>query len=56
MSVRAYPAADKDDSSVYSPDIELFFSPSQLETLFAQIDQSVLQARIDELNAQAYEY
>lgn len=56
LSVRAYPAADKNDSSVYSPDIELFFSPSQLETLFAQIDQSVLQARVDELNAQAYEY
>lgn len=46
--------AKKDDTA--SPKMDIYFTPSQLEALLETIDQDEFQARVDELNRQAYEW
>ncbi|AEE17494.1 hypothetical protein [Treponema brennaborense] len=54
--VRLLPGPDTADSEVYSPKVELYFSPAQLRDFCAAIDQSALQALVDEREAKAYAY
>lgn len=54
--LRALPGPDKTDSTVYSPTIRAFFSPTQLEALYEILNQDALQALIDELNTKAFVY
>lgn len=42
------------EDDVSSPVMNLYFTPSQLESLVEIIDQDEFQARVDELNRQAY--
>lgn len=44
------------DDEAYSPVMNLYFTPSQLENLVEIIDQDAFQARVDELNRQAFEW
>lgn len=54
--LKALPAPDQDEPDVFSPTIEIFFSPAQLEALYEILRQDALQALVDELNAKAYAY
>ena len=57
MHERHYRAAtQQSDSSMFSPNVDLYFSPSQLEALMEITDFEVIQMKIDELNKQAYEF
>lgn len=46
---------DKNDDAP-SPIVDLYFSPSQLEALVELVNQDEFQARVDELNRQAFEW
>lgn len=54
--MKALPAPDKEESDVFSPTIEVYFSPAQLEALYEVLNQEALQAAVDELDAKAYAY
>lgn len=56
FTVKLVPGPDKNDSTVYSPSSTLYMSPTQVQTLCEVIDQDVLQAMVDDLNARANEY
>lgn len=48
--------ADAKDDDASSPVMNLYFSPSQLEALCEIVNQDEFQARVDELNRQAYQW
>ena len=52
----AEPADDRDASDVQSPALKLYFSPSQLETLLAVIDEQALRSEVDTLNEKAFTF
>ena len=54
--MKALPAPDKDEPDVFSPTVEVYFSPAQLEALYEILNQEALQALIDELDERAYAY
>lgn len=54
--LKTLPAPDRDEPDVYSPTIEVYFSPAQLEALYEILNQDALQALVDELNEKAYAY
>lgn len=54
--MKALPAPDKEEPDVYSPTVEVYFSPAQLEALYEILNQEALQAKVDELDAKAYAY
>ena len=54
--LKAHSSPDNEDSSVYSPVLFLYFSPSQLESLQMILNQEHLQSFVDELNKKAYQY
>lgn len=54
--VKALPAPDKDEPDVFSPTVEVYFSPAQLEALYEILNQDRLQSLVDELDERAYAY
>ena len=52
----AEPADDKEDSSAQSPAVHLYFSPSQLESLFEITGREALCEQVDELNKKAFTF
>ena len=54
--LKALPAPDKEEPDVYSPTVEVYFSPAQLEALYEILNQDTLQALIDDLDEKAYAY
>ena len=45
-----------EEEYVSSPNIEMFFSPSQLETLITVIDYEAIYAKVEELKTEAYSW
>ena len=54
--MKALPAPDREEPDVYSPTVEVYFSPAQLEALYEVLNQETLQAAVDELDVKAYAY
>ena len=54
--IKALPAPDREEPDVYSPTIEVYFSPAQLEAIYELLNQEALQALVDELDEKAYAY
>ena len=54
--MKALPAPDREEPDVYSPTVEVYFSPAQLEALYEVLNQETLQAAVDELDVMAYAY
>lgn len=54
--IKALPAPDREEPDVYSPTIEVYFSPAQLEALYEILNQEALQALVNELDEKAYAY
>ena len=54
--MKALPAPDREEPDVYSPTIEVYFSPAQLEAIYELLNQEALQALVDELDEKAYAY
>ena len=44
------------EENVSSPNVDLFFSPSQLETLLSVVDYEAIYAKVEELKAEAYSW
>lgn len=54
--MKALPAPDREEPDAYSPTVEVYFSPAQLEALYEVLNQETLQAAVDELDVKAYAY
>lgn len=54
--LKALPAPDREENDVYSPTIEVYFSPAQLEAIYEILNQDALQVLVDELDEKAYAY
>lgn len=54
--MKALPAPDREENDVYSPTVEVYFSPAQLEALYEILNQEALQALVDELDERVYAY
>ena len=50
------PSSSKDDASIYSPSVQVYFSPSQLNSFLEIIDQIYLESLVDELNVKAFTF
>ncbi len=54
--VATFENAKAKDDDAYSPVMNLYFSPSQLEALCEIVNQDEFQSRVDELNRQAFDW
>ena len=54
LKVNATPYPEEENVS--SPNLELFFSPSQLETLINVVNYEVIYAKVEELKSEAYSW
>lgn len=54
ITVEASP--DKEDDSVYSPTVEIYFSPAHLEDLFRILDQNTLVEMVKAKEAEAFKF
>lgn len=50
------PARAKDDDSIFSPSVQVYFSPSQLSSFLDLLDQVYLESLVNELNTKAFTF